>query len=41
MRNMFEGLFTEEEIGAGKAIFDGGFKFEAYEAKKKIDSTTS
>ena len=39
--NIFEGLFTEKEMGAGKAIFEGGFKFEASEARKKFDSTAS
>ena len=27
--NIFEGSFTEEIIGSGKAIFEGGFKFAA------------
>ena len=39
MSNIFEGLFTEEGTGAGKAIFKGGFKFAAYETSKKYDST--
>ena len=41
VRNVFEGLFTEKEMGAGKAIFEGGFKFEASEARKQFDSTAS
>ena len=34
--NIFEGSFIEEVTGAGKAIFDGGFKFEASEARKNL-----
>ena len=41
MRNIFEGSFTEEGTGAGKDIFEGGFKFAASEARKKSDSTAS
>ena len=37
VRNIFEGLFTEEGTGLGKAIFDGGFKFSASEARKKFN----
>ena len=38
---IFEGLFTEEGIGAGKAIFEGGFKFTAYEAQNNFDAKYS
>ena len=41
MRNIFEDSFTEEVTGAGKAIFEGGFKFVASEARNKFDSTAS
>ena len=41
MRNIFEGSFTEEGVGAVKAIFEVGFKFAASEARKKLDSTSS
>ena len=41
MRNILEGSFTEEGTGAGKAIFEGGFKFSASGERKKFDSTTS
>ena len=34
VRNMFEGSFTEEGTGSVKAIFEGGFKFAASEARK-------
>ena len=38
MSNIFEGSFNEEGTGAGKvAIFEGGFKFAASEARKKFD----
>ena len=33
-RNIFEDLCTKEGIGAGKVIFEGGFKFAASEARK-------
>ena len=39
--NLFEGSWTEEETKARKAIFEGGFKFAAYEARKKFNSTAS
>ena len=39
--NIFEGLFTEEGTGSGKAIFKGGFKFSASETTEKFDSTYS
>ena len=32
---------TEEGTGSGKAIFEGGFKFAASEARKKSDITDS
>ena len=41
MRNIFEGSFNEEGTRSGKAIFEGGFKFEASEARKKFNSTYS
>ena len=41
VRNMFEGSFTEEVTGAGKAIFEWGFKFSASEARKNFYSTAS
>ena len=37
--NHFEGSFTEEGTGSGKAIFGGGFKFADFEARKDFDST--
>ena len=39
--NILEGSLTEDGIGAGKAIFEGGFKFAAFEARKKFNSTAS
>ena len=39
--NVFEDSCTEEGTGAGKAIFEGGFKFAVSEARKKFDSTAS
>ena len=39
--NIFEGPFTEEGTGAGKAIFEGGFKFADSEARKNFDITYS
>ena len=41
VNNIFEGLFTEEEMVAGTDIFEGGFNLSASEARKKFDSTTS
>ena len=41
VRNMFVGSYTEEVTGSGKAIFEGAFKFSAFEAMKKFDSTSS
>ena len=38
MSNNFEGLFTEEEKLAGKAILEGGFMFAASEVRNKFDS---
>ena len=34
--NIFEGSFTEEGKGPGKAIFEGGFKFSASEERKEF-----
>ena len=39
MRNVFEDLSTEEVTGAVKDIFEGGFKFVAYEASNKSNTT--
>ena len=39
MRNIFEDSCTEEGTGVGKAIFEGAFKFSAFEARKNFDST--
>ena len=41
MRNIFEDSFTEEVTEAGKAIFEGGFKFVASKARNKVDITAS
>ena len=41
VRNNCEGLFTEEVTRVGKAVFEGGFKFAASEARKKFDITDS
>ena len=41
VRNMFEGSFTEEGMGEGNAIFEGGFKFAASEARNNVDITDS
>ena len=41
VRNIFEGSFTYEGTGSGKAIFEGMFKFAASEAKKKFDRKDS
>ena len=41
VRNIFEGSFTEEITLAGKAIFEGGFKFAHLEARKNFVSTAS
>ena len=41
VRNIFEDSFTEKGTLAGKAIFEGGFKFETSEARKKFKSTYS
>ena len=35
----FEDSCTEEETAAGKAIFEGGFKFVASEVRRKFDIT--
>ena len=41
VRNIFEGLFTEEVTGSVKDIFEGGFKIAASEERKKLNSTAS
>ena len=41
VRNIFEYSFTEEGMGTGKAIFEGGFKFASSEARKTFNSTAS
>ena len=41
VRNIFEDSCTAEGMGSGKAIFNGGFKFAASEARNKFDSTAS
>ena len=41
VRNIFEDSFTEEGTESGKAMFEGGFKFAASEARKNFDSTYS
>ena len=41
MSNIFEVSFTEEGTGAGKYIFEGGFKFVASEARTEFDITYS
>ena len=41
VRNIFEGSFTEERIGQVNYIFEGGFKFEASETRKRFNNTTS
>ena len=38
-RNVFEGLFTKEVTGPGKAVFKGRFKFAASKARNKLDIT--
>ena len=37
--NIFEGSFTEGVTGAVNAIFEGGFKFSASEARNMFDIT--
>ena len=39
VRNVFEGSFTEEGMGAVKAIFEGGFKFAASAVRNNFEST--
>ena len=41
VRNISEGSFTEELTEAVKAIFEGGFKDSASEARKKFDVIAS
>ena len=38
-RNIFEYSCTEEGTGPGKALFEGGLKFAASEARKNFDRT--
>ena len=40
-RYIFEGSCTEEGMGEGKDIFEGGLKFAASEARKYFDSNAS
>ena len=40
-RTIFEYLYTEEVTGSGKAIFKGGFKFAASEARKNFNIPSS
>ena len=39
MSNILKGFFNEEVTGAGKGVFEGGFKFVAADTRKKFDST--
>ena len=41
VRNIFEDSCTEEGTGAGKGIFEGGFKFASSEERNNSDSTDS
>ena len=41
VRNIFECSFTEVGTGSVKAIFKGGFKFSASEARNNFDRTPS
>ena len=41
VRNIFKGSFTEYGTGAGRAVFEGGFKFAASEKRNKFYSTAS
>ena len=41
VRNIFEGSFTEEVTGSGKAFLEGGSNFSASEARKNFDSIAS
>ena len=41
VKNIFEDSCTEEGTGAGKSIFEVGFKFSASGERKKFDSTAS
>ena len=38
-RNIFDDSYTEKGAGSGKDIFEGGFKFATYEARKYFDTT--
>ena len=39
--NIFEGSFTEEGTGSGKAIFEGGLKFSASKSRNNLGITDS
>ena len=39
VRNIFVDPFTEGGTGAGKFIFEGGFKFAASKERKKFNSS--
>ena len=41
MNNIVECSFTEEGMGSGKAIFEGGLNFANSEERKKFDNTAS
>ena len=41
VRNIFEGLCSEEVTVSGKDVFEAGFKFEASKARKKFGVTSS
>ena len=41
MRNILEDSCTKYGTGVGKDIFEGAFKFSAYEARNNFDSTDS
>ena len=41
LKNIFEGSFTEDAMGALKDIFEGRFKFADSEARKNVDRPTS
>ena len=41
VRNIFEGSFTEEQTGSGKATFKIGYKFSVSEARNNFDRIDS
>ena len=41
VRNIYEALFNEEGMRAGKAVFEGVFNFAASEYNDNFDSTDS